>query len=192
MRCLWPYPDFPQARVGLLPGLQGKAGGPAQWQAIGKDPRRGGSLIERVLFESGIPCLSLPQQNLEMGPPFRSPRKNWSPMNIELPHYHKDAPVTCAACGRRVARKSRQQRYCSDRCRDYEKGQRRVRKSFLSTDTRASPNPPFLLNQNNELRGSKSGSSIPLNVLVGYRWPNAIPVDRDVLRKIVRAELGST
>ena len=52
--------------------------------------------------------------------------------------------VNCQACGRRVARKSRQQRFCSDRCRDYEKGQRRIRKSFLSTDTRASPNPHFL------------------------------------------------
>jgi hypothetical protein len=100
--------------------------------------------------------------------------------------------VNCQACGRRVARKSRQQRYCSDRCRDYEKGQRRVRKSFLSTDTRASPNPLFLLNQNNGLQGAKSGSSIPLNVLGGYRWSNAIPVDGDVLRKVVRAELSST
>ena len=100
--------------------------------------------------------------------------------------------VNCQACGRRVARKSRQHRYCSDRCREYEKGQRRVRKSFLSTDTRASPNPLFLSNKNNELRGPKSGSSIPLNVLGGYRWSNAIPVDRDVLRKVVRAELGST
>jgi endogenous inhibitor of DNA gyrase (YacG/DUF329 family) len=100
--------------------------------------------------------------------------------------------VNCQACGRRVARKSRQQRFCSDRCRDYEKGQRRVRKSFLSTDTRASPNSHFLSNKNNELRGAKSGSSIPLNVLGGYRWSNAIPVDRDVLRKVVRAELGST
>ena len=77
--------------------------------------------------------------------------------------------VNCQACGRRVARKSRQQRYCSDRCRDYEKGQRRVRKSFLSTDTRASPNPVFLSNKNNALRGAKSGSSIPLNILGGHR-----------------------
>ena len=100
--------------------------------------------------------------------------------------------VNCQACGRRVARKSRQQRYCSDRCRDYEKGQRRVRKSFLSTDTRASPNPLFLSNKNNELRGAKSGSSIPLNVLGGYRWPNAIPVESLVLRKVIRAEVGST
>jgi len=113
-------------------------------------------------------------------------------MKIELPHCRKDAPVTCAACGRRVARKARQQRYCSDRCRDYEKGQRRVRKSFLSTDTRASPNPLFLLNRNNGLQARKSESSIPLNVLGGYRWPGAIRVDSKTGRKIVRAEVGST
>src|SRR5262245_44893320 len=100
--------------------------------------------------------------------------------------------VNCQACGRRVARKSRQQRYCSDRCRDYEKGQRRVRKSFLSTDTRASPNPPFLLNQNNGLQGAKSGSSIPLNVLGGYRWSGATPIEPEGLRKVIRAEVGST
>jgi hypothetical protein len=100
--------------------------------------------------------------------------------------------VNCQACGRRVARKSRQQRYCSDRCRDYEKGQRRVRKSFLSTYTRASPSPLFLSNKNNELRGAKSGSSIPLNVLAGHRWPGAPPVDRELLRKVIRAEIGST
>jgi hypothetical protein len=97
--------------------------------------------------------------------------------------------VNCQACGRRVARKSRQQRYCSDRCRDYEKGQRRVRKSFLSTDTRASPNPVFLSNKNNELLEPKSGSSIPLNVLGGYRWPNSIAVDGALLRKVVAAEI---
>jgi hypothetical protein len=110
-------------------------------------------------------------------------------MKIELPHYRKDAPVVCAACGRRVARKARQQLYCSDRCRDYQKGQRRVRKSFLSTDTRASPNPLFFSNKNNELQRAKSGASMPLNVLGGYRWRNGTPVDADLLRNVVRAEI---
>jgi len=100
--------------------------------------------------------------------------------------------VNCQACGRRVARKSRQQRYCSDRCRDYEKGQRRVRKSFLSTDTRASPNPLFLSKKNNALQRAKSGSSIPLNVLGGHRWPGAVLIESELLRKVIRAEVGST
>jgi len=28
------------------------------------------------------------------------------------------------------------------------------------------------------------------NVLCGYRWPNAVDVERDLLRKIIRAEVG--
>jgi hypothetical protein len=40
------------------------------------------------------------------------------------------------------------------------------------------------------LQGRKSGSSIPLNVLGGYRWSNAVGIDRDLLRKIFRAEVG--
>jgi endogenous inhibitor of DNA gyrase (YacG/DUF329 family) len=98
--------------------------------------------------------------------------------------------VSCAACGRKVKRKSRQQRFCSDRCRDWNKGQRRVRKSFLGTDTRASPQPPFLPNKVNVLRARHTGSSVPLNLLGGHRWPNAVNIDRDLLRKIVRAEIG--
>jgi hypothetical protein len=43
----------------------------------------------------------------------------------------------------------------------------------------------------NELRGPKSGASIPLNVLGGYRWLNAVDVDRGLLRKIVIAEIGA-
>jgi endogenous inhibitor of DNA gyrase (YacG/DUF329 family) len=97
--------------------------------------------------------------------------------------------VRCEACGRRVKRKSRQQLYCSDRCREWSKGQRRVRKSFLDRDTRASPHPLFLSSKVNGLQREESRSSIPLNVLGGYRWPNAVDVDRGLLGKIVRAEI---
>jgi endogenous inhibitor of DNA gyrase (YacG/DUF329 family) len=100
------------------------------------------------------------------------------------------APVSCAACGRKVARKSRQQRFCSDRCREWDKGQRRVRKSFLGTDTRAALDPLFLSNKVNGVQRQNSESSIPLNILGGYRWPNADAIDRELLRKIVRAEIG--
>src|SRR5215831_21012400 len=79
----------------------------------------------------------------------------------------------CQACGRCVKRKSRQQRFCSDRCRDYAKGQKRTRKAFLGGDTGAPPDPLFLSSKNKALQAQKSGSSIPLNVLGGYRWPNA-------------------
>jgi endogenous inhibitor of DNA gyrase (YacG/DUF329 family) len=100
--------------------------------------------------------------------------------------------VNCQACGRKVKRQSRRQRFCSDRCRDWNKGQKRVRKSFLGGGTTEAPKPLFLSSKNKELQGRKSGSSIPLNILGGHRWPNAGGVDRELLRKIVRAEIGDT
>ena len=104
--------------------------------------------------------------------------------------------VTCQACGRRTARKSRQQKFCSDRCRDYARRENKARTAIKNApeypDGGAVTNPHFLSNKNNELRGAKSGSSIPLNVLGGYRWPNAVDVDRGLLRKIVRAEIGDS
>ena len=109
---------------------------------------------------------------------------------------NKHKTFACGACGRRVARKSRQQRYCSDRCRDYARRENKARtaiKNFVGYQDSGQPtNPLFLSNKNNELQRQKTGSSMPLNVLGGYRWPNAVGVDRGLLRQIVRAEIGST
>jgi predicted nucleic acid-binding Zn ribbon protein len=106
----------------------------------------------------------------------------------------RDAPVTCDACGRRVARKSRQQKFCSDRCRQFaareNKARTAIKNSVLGQDTGRVTNPLKSVSKNNEPRGPKSGSSIPLNVLGGYRWPNAVGADRGLLCKIIRAEVG--
>jgi len=104
----------------------------------------------------------------------------------------------CQACGRSVKRKSRQQRFCSDRCRNYAhrnapsqiNGRTAIKSASGYQDGGAVTNPHFLSSKNNELRGPKSGASIPLNVLGGYRWPNVVGADRELLRKIVRAEIG--
>ena len=102
--------------------------------------------------------------------------------------------VSCGACGRRVKRKSRQQLYCSDRCRDYARRENKARTAIKNASeypgSGQPTNPHFLSNKNNELRGPKSGSSIPLNVLGGYRWSNAVDVERDLLRKIIGGEVG--
>jgi endogenous inhibitor of DNA gyrase (YacG/DUF329 family) len=106
--------------------------------------------------------------------------------------------VTCAACGRKVKRKSRQQRYCSDRCRKFASRENAASQINVRTaiknragyqDSGPVTNPLFLSNKVNGLQGQKSGSSVPLNILGGYRWPNAT-IDRDLLRKIVKAEIG--
>jgi hypothetical protein len=36
----------------------------------------------------------------------------------------------------------------------------------------------------------KTGSNIPLNLLGGYRWSNAVSVDPAVLRTIIHCEVG--
>jgi hypothetical protein len=104
----------------------------------------------------------------------------------------------CQACGRGVKRKSRQQRYCSDRCRNYAhrnapsqiNGRTAIKNASGYLDSGRVTNPFFLCNKNNGLQVRKSRSSIPLNVLGGYRWSNAVDVERDLLRKIIRAEVG--
>ena len=113
----------------------------------------------------------------------------------------RDAPVKCAACGRTVSRKSRQQRYCSDRCRVYAQresarsqinARTAIKNSVVGQDSGSVTNPPKKSCENNSLQEAKSGSSIPFNILGGYRWPSSIGVDRDLLRKIIGAEIGGT
>jgi endogenous inhibitor of DNA gyrase (YacG/DUF329 family) len=100
----------------------------------------------------------------------------------------------CGACGRSVARKARQQRFCSDRCRQYSLRENKARTAIKNPagyqDSGPVTNPLFLSNKNNGLRGQKSGVSVPLNLLGGYRWPGARSIDRGTLRKILRAEIG--
>jgi hypothetical protein len=114
-------------------------------------------------------------------------------------HVRNRLTVRCQTCGRSVKRQAHHQRYCSDRCRVY--AQREKTRSQINART-AIKNPAeyqhsgavtgdvFLSNKVNELQGQKSGSSTPRNILGGYRWPNAPEVDRDLLRKIVRLEVG--
>jgi hypothetical protein len=67
----------------------------------------------------------------------------------------------CQACGRGVKRKSRQQRFCSDRCRNYAhrnapsqiNGRTAIKNASGYLDSGAVTNPHFLSSKNNELRG---------------------------------------
>jgi len=85
--------------------------------------------------------------------------------NQELPRLaatRRDAPVKCAMCGRTVTRRSRQQKYCSDRCRDFARRENNdrttIKNSVLGQDTRKPTNPLKKLNGFNGLQAAKSGS----------------------------------
>jgi hypothetical protein len=78
----------------------------------------------------------------------------------------RDAPVVCASCGREVARRARQQRFCSDRCK--ERGRARCRKKTavhaLKLEPRyppsgASANLPKKASNFNGMQKEKSRSS---------------------------------
>jgi hypothetical protein len=66
-------------------------------------------------------------------------------------------PVVCLACGRRVARQSRQQRYCSQRCR--QKAAHALKNGPRYPSSAHSTNPPKKTNKLNGLQRAKSRSS---------------------------------
>jgi hypothetical protein len=45
--------------------------------------------------------------------------------------------------------------------------------------------------ENNSLQGPKSGSSIPLNLLGGYRWPDAPKLDSKTIGRILYVEVAA-
>jgi hypothetical protein len=103
----------------------------------------------------------------------------------------RDAPVICKNCGRKVTRKMRGQRYCSPKCCD--RGRGRTRKVLVGGDTGAPGTPPKKDSENRFLRGAKSGSSIPINLLGGadFRpWLAPSRLDRATRAKICRAEIA--
>jgi hypothetical protein len=101
----------------------------------------------------------------------------------------RDAPVTCAGCGREVARRARQQRFCSDRCK--ERGRTRCRKKTavhalkIVPPSGAPTNPPKKASNFNGVQREKSRSSphilAPAQVLAvevfGGAWHEATSSD---------------
>ena len=75
----------------------------------------------------------------------------------------RDAPVRCEACGHAVIRRSRQQRFCSDRCRDFARRENNARTAFknpvVGQDTGKPTKPPKKSNGFNSLQAAKSGST---------------------------------
>jgi hypothetical protein len=101
-------------------------------------------------------------------------------MSTRILALHRDQDVVCASCGRTVTRKSRQQRYCSIRCKEKRRG--RVRKAFLGVDTRATANPPKKAHVSNELQAPESQSRLINNAAQieffgGGHWQQVVSPD---------------
>jgi hypothetical protein len=94
---------------------------------------------------------------------------------------HRDQPVKCPICGRSSRRRSRQQRFCSERCRNKAERDRRALRRVEAQGafsngagyypSRREENPPKNLNDLNGLQGRKSQSTIsfPVDLVGGSR-----------------------
>jgi len=115
----------------------------------------------------------------------------WSP--------RRDAPVTCIACGKRVRRKGRKQKYCSRRCRQRDYWNRRALakiSAVVTHDTGRSTTSQKSSSDVNELEWQKSQGSdfgkAPLNLLGGgsRRWAGTVALNPALREKIRLAEIG--
>jgi phage FluMu protein Com len=110
----------------------------------------------------------------------------------------RDTPVRCAVCGRVVARASRQQRFCSARCRKRhayaENARTDVFVSALGQHSGSGTNPPKKSNGFNGVQAAKSGSNPPIyappwvierELFAGRDWHEAVSPD-GVVTKIAR------
>jgi hypothetical protein len=91
-------------------------------------------------------------------------RRDVLPPQPAFPAIRRTDPVCCPVCGRIVARKTRQQRFCSDRCRERskesERGKERSRKALMGWHTGAPTEPLKKANNFSRFEQPKSGSSI--------------------------------
>ena len=114
---------------------------------------------------------------------------------------HRDAPVTCSACGKRVPRKGRSQAYCSRRCRQRAYWDRKAIakiSTIVTHGTGHSTTPRKSPNKINALGGRKwrptDFGKAPLNLLGGglWRWSETPPLDPLIRTKIIAAEIGES
>jgi endogenous inhibitor of DNA gyrase (YacG/DUF329 family) len=113
---------------------------------------------------------------------------NGSTINRQV--VRRDAPITCAACGRAVMRRSRQHRYCSNRCRQYalreNNARTAIKNSAAGQDTGRVTNPPKKVSGFNVLQTAKAGSTrvicgpqrvIHRELIAGRAWHEEVSPD---------------
>jgi hypothetical protein len=94
---------------------------------------------------------------------------------------HRGAPVICANCGKQTARRARQQKYCSDRCRN-QNARQCVKIAGTGRDSQTDTNPPKKDKDISALPEAKSRSTLVNNAIQteffgGGRWREVISPD---------------
>jgi hypothetical protein len=113
----------------------------------------------------------------------------------------RDSPVRCVACGKRVGRKRRTQKFCSRRCRQRDYWDRRALAKISAVVTHHSAHsttPCKSSSKFNALQRPKTRrlgfGKAPLNLLGGgeWRWPGTTQLDAKTRATIVCTEIGGT
>jgi hypothetical protein len=133
----------------------------------------------------------------ELARPFPAQSSDVKPGSGTLLASNRNARVRCPVCERVVARRSRQQRYCSPKCMRAANYARKAGSGqLLGQDTALIRDPHKSLSKNNSVQTAKTGSSLffngPLNLLGGgsWNWPARGYLDRNTLAKIRHSEIG--
>ena len=110
-------------------------------------------------------------------------------------HSRNGNALVCAACGKAIVPKpgSRRQKYCRDACKMKAARAKKWAERYEILD-------PLRSIRNNATktipcRGDFSGRAFPtkdpLNIIGGYSWSDARPVDPKLITKILRTEIGA-
>jgi hypothetical protein len=106
--------------------------------------------------------------------------------------------ISCTTCGKPITPKpaSRRKRYCSYRCRDEARRQRNFA-NFACTRTTGEAIPRSARKSSitsadcaAHFGGRAFPTKAPLNLLGGYSWADAAPVDPKLLARIIRSGVG--
>jgi hypothetical protein len=93
----------------------------------------------------------------------------------------------CENCGRRVAHRYKNRRFCGDRCRKQAARAEQLR-TGIGGDTRLSANAQKTTAKTVVSNPKKAGGSVPLNLLGGYRFPTAPVLETALVTTILETE----
>ena len=97
--------------------------------------------------------------------------------------------LACATCGKAIVPKpgSRRQKYCRDACKMKAARAKKWANPLRSVENSATESIPCKA----DFRGRAFPTKAPLNLIGGYSWSEATPVDPKLITKILRTEIGA-
>jgi hypothetical protein len=112
------------------------------------------------------------------------------------PFYSRNGnALACATCGKAIVPKqgSRRQKYCTGACKFKAFRSKKWVNRYQTPDSQRSVENIKAISTSckGDFGGRAFPTKAPLNLIGGYSWPDAIPVDPKLITKILRTEIGA-